>query len=224
VERPFVCRNPRLAHARLHLDPKVAQNKADLIEVARRSLPGALPQQRSESEDPDAGLDKIMLEITSEFESLPDTTPVETKLPWPLHATEDVRRLLSNDSAAKNAYKLLYDFVGPHNPDQAANANYALSQFSNELTKTIIRFLAGIESDSALSDLSPELNEMDSERWTYLEFHQLKSDFYLLNVPGQDCPINPISRFVARRLSHPRRARSSNVPAASPTSRSPQAS
>lgn len=123
-----------------------------------------------------------------------------------------MRRLLSNDWAAKNAYKVLYEFVGPHNPDQAANAKYALSQFSNELTKTIIRFLAGIEYDSTLSDLPPELNEMESERWTYLEFHQLKSDLYLLNVPGQNSPINPISRFIARRLSHPARTPDSLVP------------
>lgn len=33
----------RGAHARLHLDPKIARNKADLIVAARRSLPGALP-------------------------------------------------------------------------------------------------------------------------------------------------------------------------------------
>ncbi|MBB4425413.1 hypothetical protein GGD66_003970 [Bradyrhizobium sp. CIR48] len=195
----------RGSHARLHLDPRVAQNKAGLIDVARRSLPGALPQQRSECEDPDAGLSRIVLQITTQLETLPDTTPVEIKPPWPSHATEDVRRLLSNDWAARNAYKLLYEFVGPHNPDQAANAKYALSRFSNELTKTIIRFLAGIESDSTLSDLPPELNELESERWTYLEFHQLRSDLYCLNVPGQNCPINPISRFTARRLSHPRR-------------------
>jgi hypothetical protein len=145
-----------------------------------------------------------MSQITSELKTLPDATPIEIKPPWPLHATEDVRRLLSNDWAARNAYRLLYEFVGPHNPDQAANAKYALSRYSNELTKTIIRFLAGIEGNSTISDLPLELKELEPERWTYLEFHQLRSDLHCLNVPGQNCRINPLSRFNARRLSHPR--------------------
>jgi hypothetical protein len=55
---------------------------------------------------------------------------------------------------------LLYEFVGPHNPERTENTEYALGQFSNELTKFVIRFLAKLENNSALADPPRELDEL----------------------------------------------------------------
>jgi hypothetical protein len=193
-------------NARLHVDPKLARNKNELVEVARLSLPGALPHHRAVRRDPDAQAGKILLDIRNSFEFLPDTTPVEIKPPRPINATQDVRRLLAYDSDARDGYKLLYNYVAPHNPDHIENTTRALGLYRNELTRTVIRFLAGIERTSrrdphAALDFPRELDELEPERWNYLEVYWLRTDLRCLTIPGRDCPINPASSFAARRLS-----------------------
>lgn len=196
-------------NARLHIDPALAQNRAELIDIARQSLPGALPHQRAAREDPDAELGKIISDITSTFEVLPDITPVEIRPPRPIHATEGVRRLLAQDRDAREGYRLLYKFVGPHNPDHVANTSCALDRYPNELTKTVIRFLAGTQRNDPPDpgphfDHPPELDDLEPERWTYSQVYGLRTDLRCLTIPGWDCPINPASNFVLRRPGQPR--------------------
>lgn len=198
-------------NARLHVDPKLARNKDELVEVAQLSLPGALPHHRALRRDPDTQAGKTLLEIRDSFEVLPDTTPVEIKPPRPINATEDVRRLFANDSIARTGYKLLYDYVGPHNADRIENTSRALGLYRNELTRTVIRFLAGVERKSLRDqnmsfDLPSELEEIEPQRWDYLDVYQLKTDLQCLTIPGRDCPINPVSSFAKRKLSRPRSA------------------
>ncbi|WP_177234640.1 hypothetical protein [Bradyrhizobium sp. cf659] len=188
--------------------PELARNAAELVDVARSSLSGALPHQRATRKDPDAAISKIVSAITNSLEVLPDTTPVEPKPPRPIHATEDVRQL-AHDRIAKDGYTLLYDFVGPHNADRVENTTRALSLYRNELTRKVIRFLAGIERkqprDPSMSfDLPSELKELEPERWNYLDVYQLKTDLRCLMIPGRNCPINPASNFAVRRSSRPR--------------------
>ncbi|MBR0858269.1 MobA/MobL family protein [Bradyrhizobium liaoningense] len=197
--------------ARLHVDPKLARTKADLIDVARRSLPGALPHQRTVRGDPDAAVGMIMSTISDQFEVLPHTTPVETKPPRPINATPEVRRLVAYDSGARDGYKLLYDYVGPYNPDHIENATRALGLYRNELTRTVIRFLAGIERNCrrdphAPLDLPRELEELEPERWTYLEVDWLRTDLRSLTIPGLNCPIKSSLAKPTRSLPSQRNA------------------
>jgi hypothetical protein len=135
-------------NARLHIDPKLARNKAELVEVARLSLPGALPHHRAARRDSDAQAGNILSDIRNSIEILPDTTPVEIKPPRLIHAAENVRRLIAYDPSARAGYRLVYQYGGAHNSDRIANTRRALALYHNELTRTVIRFLAGVERTS----------------------------------------------------------------------------
>ncbi|WP_092188234.1 MobA/MobL family protein [Bradyrhizobium sp. cf659] len=195
-------------NARLHVIPALARSAAELVDVARSSLPGALPHERAMRKDPDAAINRIVSDMTNDLEVLPETTPVEIKPPRPIHATEDVRRLLAHDRIARHGYRLLYDYVGPHNVDRTENTTRALSLYCNELTRTVVRFLGGVERKLPLDpnmsfDLPSELEELEPERWDYLDVYQLRTDLRCLTIPGRNCPINPASNFAVRRLSRP---------------------
>ena len=183
-------------NARLYIDPSIAETPVKLVDVARRSLSGALPHQRAVRADPDAAIGKILSDISSELDFLPETTPVASNAPRPINAAESVRRLLVEDRNAKLGYNLLYQHVGRHNPDHAANAAHAISLFANDLTKAIIQFLADIEPKRVAHD--PDMtfdlpHELEPERWKEIDVYRLKMDLRGLTIPGSRCPINPAS-------------------------------
>ncbi|WP_424578390.1 hypothetical protein [Bradyrhizobium sp. USDA 326] len=141
-------------NVRLYVNPNVAQNKAELIKAARRSLPGALPHHRAVRTDSDAEAGKTISDIESSFEVLPATSPVARIAPRPINLGEAVRRLLG------------------HNPDHAANTAQVLAMYHDSLTKAVVRFLAGIEPNRRNEhnttipfDLPSELTELEPQRW-----------------------------------------------------------
>ncbi|MBR0784803.1 MobA/MobL family protein [Bradyrhizobium iriomotense] len=186
--------------ARLHVDPKVAQSKDELIKVARRSLPGALPHHREVRADPDAAAGKIIAAINDSFEDLPAATPVVKRAPRPTNVAEGIRRLLADDRASKLGYEQLFDYVGRHNPEHATNTAQVLSMYGDELTRTIIRFLAGIEPDRTGNtepnipfDLPPELDELEPERWNEGDIYYLKQNLRYMSLRAWRRSLRPTS-------------------------------
>ncbi|MCA1526505.1 MobA/MobL family protein [Bradyrhizobium yuanmingense] len=187
-------------HARLHVDPKIAQSKDELIKVARQSLPGALPHTREVRADPDAEAGKIIAAINDSFDELPATTPVVRRAPRPTNVAEGIRQLLANDRDSRLGYEQLFDCVGRHNPEHATNTDQVLSMYGDELTRTIIRFLAGIEPDRTGNtephipfDLPPELDELEPERWNEGDIYHLKQSLQYMSLRAWRRSLRPTS-------------------------------
>jgi hypothetical protein len=197
-------------HARLHVEPSVARTTGELIEAARRSLIGALPQHRTIRPDQEAEIRKILPNVSGAsdvdvFEMFPDWTPIQVELPRPI-AGEDVRHLTASNFHARLGYRLLHQHVGPHNPNHAANLAHALSLCSSELTETIARFLAGVEPTmdadhefDATFDSPPELSELEPRRWDVFELQKLKEDLCTMTIPGSVWGTRPAFKFPVRK-------------------------
>lgn len=176
-------------NARLYVNPNVAQSKAELIKAARRSLPGALPHHRAVRTDSDAEAGKIISDIESRFEVLPAITPVAKTAPRPIDLGDAVRRLLAEDRQARLGYEQLCQYVGPHNPDHAANTAQVLAMYHDSLTKTVIRFLAGIEPNRRNEnnttipfDLPSELTELEPQRWDEGDVYYLRQNLRYMQL------------------------------------------
>ncbi|WP_409189715.1 hypothetical protein [Bradyrhizobium sp. RDM4] len=82
----------RPAHTRLYVDPALARSAEELTDIARRSLPGALPHQHEMRPAPDAEISKNPLPIEAEKpfepEPLPEPVAAMPAPPPPVHLEE----------------------------------------------------------------------------------------------------------------------------------------
>jgi hypothetical protein len=126
-----------------------------------------------------------------ELEEFLEASFIALAAPRPLQFEESVRSMITSDIYAKEGYCLLYDQVGPHNPDRIANFERLLPLCYGELTATLIRFLAGREEEQILDelrdfDLPPELPELDPHRWTIEDVARAKRDLQTVVIPGSN--------------------------------------
>jgi hypothetical protein len=160
--------------------------------------------------DPDAELGKMVPKATSklpDLDFLPDHATVRVTTPPSINAAENVRNLLSSNVHARLGYQLLFNHVGRHNPNSAANAEHVLRLCSSELSSIVTRHLAGIEhreaadDDLTVFDFPPELIEMEPRRFDLIDVDRLKYDLWTMTIPGSVWGTRAAFRFRARALS-----------------------
>ena len=144
--------------------------------------------------DPDAELGKMVPKATSklpDLDFLPDQATVRITTPPSINAAENVRNLLSSNLHARLGYQLLFNHVGRHNNNSAANAEHVLRLCSSELSSIVTRHLAGIEhceaaddDDLTVFDLPPELIEMEPRHFDLIDIERLKYDLWTMTIPG----------------------------------------
>ncbi|MGJ5202800.1 MobA/MobL family protein [Bradyrhizobium sp. HKCCYLR20261] len=200
----------RHTHAQLHIDTALARSVEELADIAKRSLPAALPHQRVTMTDLNADTEHVSrhqpeLEefpapegdlsatVGSRFEpeAFPQAPFVHPAAPRPIHLEESVRSMIASDPVAYEGYRLLYDHVGPHNPNSRQNTERMLRLCYSELTAALIRHLAGCEAQPARDELSefdlpPELSEHDPIRWTLQDVQLARLDLRSVTIPGSD--------------------------------------
>jgi hypothetical protein len=190
----------RPAHARLYVDPALAQSIEQLTEIAGRSLPAALPHQRDIKPDLNAEIGKILLSFKVkdqlELEDFPEAPVAPLAPPRPIHIVESVRSMIVSNIHTIEGYRLLFDHVGPHNPNRRENMERVLGLCTSELTATLIRFLAGLEVEQVRDEfrdfeLPPELPELDPARWALEDIQTAKYDLQSVAVPGSNWNLRP---------------------------------
>jgi hypothetical protein len=189
----------RNANARIYVDPALARSAEELIDVARQSMPAALPHQRTMKPDPDAEIGKMLLpkgENGLEPEDFPEPrSPVRTP-PRPIHFEETLRSAIASNFYAREGYALLYHHVGPHNRDRGPNAERILGLCTSDLTATLVRFLAKLEPQQVREeldyyDMPPELPEHDPARWPLIEIQKTKVDLQTMATAGSSWGLRP---------------------------------
>jgi len=189
----------RRAHARLHVDPKLTRDAQQLADIARRSLPGALPHQRAMKPDLDAEIGKMLLPkgkdaLEPELFRMPPA-PVRAP-PRPIPFEETLRGAIASDIYAREGYSLLYHHVGPHNRERGPNAERILALCTSDLTAALVRFLANLEPRQARDelddyDMPPELPEHDPARWPLFEIQMTKVDLQTMATAGSSWGLRP---------------------------------
>jgi hypothetical protein len=190
----------RHEQAQLYVDPALARSTEELIDIARRSLPGALPHQRVMKSDPDAEISKFLPPIEAEDpfepERFPEPRAAVPPPPRPIHLEERVRGTIASNVHASEGYRLLYHHVGPHNLNRGPNAARILGLCTSDLTVALIRFLAKLEpqrnrGEFDYYDLPPELPEHDPARWTLIEIQNAKYDLQTMAIAGSNWGFRP---------------------------------
>jgi len=190
----------RHADSQLYVDAALARSVEELTEIAGRSLPAALPHQRKIKPDLNAEIGKILLSTNAagsvELELFPQPSATTPTPPRPIHAQVSVCSMIASSVHTIEGYRLLYDHVGPHNPDRDANTERVLGLCNSELTATLIRFLADLEVGQARDefhdfDLPPELPELDPSRWTIEDIERAKNDLRSVAIPGSNWNLRP---------------------------------
>lgn len=200
----------RHANAQLYIDPALARSVEELTEIAGRSLPVALPLQRATKPDLNVGTEEIWgrqpeledfpaprgdlstnIGSRLEPEDFPQAPLVPPAAPRPIHLEASVRSMIASDRSAHEGYRLLFDHVGPHNPNGRQNMKRVLRLCNNELTAILIRFLAGREEQPVRDelhdfDLPHELSEHDPIRWTIEDVQRAKRDLQSITLPGSN--------------------------------------
>lgn len=190
----------RHAHARLYVDPALARSAEELTDIARQSLPAALPHQRVIQSDLNAEMFKMLGSIEAEdpFEPkrFPAPRPAAPAPPRPIHVEESVRSMIASTIYASEGYRLLYHHVGPHNPDCGPNTKRILDLCTSDLTVALTHFLANLEERQARGelddfDLPPELPELDPTRWTIMDIERAKYDLQSMAIAGSNWGLRP---------------------------------
>lgn len=73
----------RIGNAQIYVDPALAQTPADLLEAARRSVPGALPSHWVAKPDADAVISKMLGDLDP-FPEIKVAIPEPPRLLWDL--------------------------------------------------------------------------------------------------------------------------------------------
>jgi hypothetical protein len=163
-------------------------------------------------DDPDAELGKMVPKAACklpDLDFLPDQATVRITTPPSINAAENVRNLISSNVHARLGYHLLFNHVGRHNPNSAANAEHVLALCSSELSRIVARHLAGIQhreapdDDLSVFDLPPELTEMEPRNFDLIDVEWLKLDLWTMTIPGSVWGTRAAFKFRARPLSEP---------------------
>jgi hypothetical protein len=199
----------RIGYAQIYIDRAIAQNLADLVEAARRSLPADLPSHRIIRPDYDALIDQII----GQHELLPETAAAQPQQPPPpIGFDEEVRHAVMKNDLTRLVYRLLHERVSRRNPDRAQNVQRLLGLCSSELTKAIILFLAEQDPDWELddTDLPFDMIELEPKHWTPQEKALFEMDLNLMTVRASGWGL--LSPIVSQRDAPPA------PPEATPTS------
>jgi hypothetical protein len=101
---------------------------------------------------------------------------------------EEVRHLLTKNGHTRTAYELLHKHVARHNPHRDGNVERLLQRCGSELTKTIIRFLAEIDTSPADQswleeiDLPSQIAELEPNHCTPLELSRFERDLNEMTI------------------------------------------
>lgn len=197
-------------HARIFVDPKIAKNKVELVVAARRSLFAALPHQRTVFDDAIPELTTAIIDDRDGNQILPEMAPLKPKAPRPVVAPRTLREILANDPSAREGYERLYLLLDPSNLEAAANKEKALKMFTNEATRSVIRFLSGDDHDGLTArhsheqadpEATPDLPlDMDEAvHWNFEQEHRLKQDLTQIAWSYQT---DPLVRWVDSSRHH----------------------
>lgn len=206
----------RHAHAHLYIDTALARSVEELTEIAARSLPAALPHQRETKPDLNADTGEIppgppelenfpeplgdpSADIGTcrlELEDFPEAPFVPLDPPRPIHLEENVRSMIVSNSHAHEGYRMLFEHVGPHNPNGRQNMERVLGLCTSELTATLVRFLADLEEEPIRDELRDfdfplELPELDPTRWSIQDIERAKYDLQSVAIPGSNWQLRP---------------------------------
>lgn len=203
----------RHAYAQLYIDPALARSVEQLIEVAGRSLPAALPHHRETKPDINADSGELPARELEDFpeprdlsadigsyqlepEDFPEAPIVPLDPPRPIHLEESVRSMIVSNNHAYEGYRMLFDHVGPHNPDGPQNMERVLGLCTSELTAILIRFLAGREEESDRDELRDldfphELPELDPARWSIQDVQNAKYDLQTIAIQASNWQLRP---------------------------------
>jgi hypothetical protein len=173
----------RIKHARIHIDPSIAETPNELIDAARRSLPAAWMSHRAMQQNNSPTSVENMLDDFDPFPERQATEP-EQALPPPVGFNEAVRHRIMKDRQTQLAYRLLHEHVSPQNTNRHQNAQRAFELCSSELTQQIVLALA--EQDEAPDfdgvDLPLELVELEPRHWDPWELYKFELDLKLMTI------------------------------------------
>ena len=173
----------RAEHARIHIDPSIAETPSELIDAARRSLPAAWTSNRAVQRNNGPMAVQNMLDGFDPFPECKAAEP-EQAPPPPVGFNESVRHRIMKDRQTQLAYRLLHENVSPQNTNRHENVQRAFQLCSSELTQQVILALA--EQDEAPdfdgADFPLELIELEPRHWEPWELYKFELDLRLMTI------------------------------------------
>ncbi|QDM31222.1 hypothetical protein FNL55_07880 [Tardiphaga sp. vice352] len=192
----------RIGNAQIYVDPALAQTPADLLEAARRSVPGALPSHWVAKPDADAVISKML----GDLDPFPEIkVAIPEPPPPPLGFAEDVRHRISKNAGTQLAYRLLHEHLTKRHPDHEANLKRLLDLCGSELTKSVILFMAERDEMPDVDDVDfpLELAELEPRHWSGWELYKFELDLNLMTIRAAGWGLLPSVGPKTDRLSTP---------------------
>jgi MobA/MobL family len=200
----------RIGRTQLFVEPTLARNAAELVDAARRSIPGSLhhrvvrsdvgtkrsrrsfevaefpeytPPQPNLVDATDANVGRKSFEVVNVAERAP---PQANRVPLLANFDEEVRRRLTRRA---ETYDLLREFVAAGSPNQEINVERALQYCQSGVSAVLIRSIAGRiqqeqdQGDLGAMDLPFELRGLEPERYSEIELWRFEQDLEYLSAP-----------------------------------------
>lgn len=173
----------RAEHARIHINPSIAETPSELIDAARRSLPAAWTSHRAMQRNSGPMAVQNMLDDFDPFPECNATEP-EQAPPPPVGFNEAVRHRIMKDCQTQLAYRLLHEYVSPQNANRHENVRRSFGLCSSELTQQVVLALAEQNEapDFDGADFPLELAELEPRHWAPWELYKFELDLRLMTI------------------------------------------